>query len=82
MVDLYEGITVLPELATYDMTARQEQHIRHFKPPAPVREVSLVMHRTFVKRRLLDALKQQILLAVPEKIKKNKKHTIIPITSL
>ena len=79
MVDLYDGITVLPELATYDMTAKQEQHIRHFKHPAPVREVSLVMHRTFVKRRLLDALKQQIIKAVPDKLKKNKKQTIVPV---
>lgn len=79
MVDLYDGITILPELATLEMSAKQQQHIRYFKPPAPVREVSLVVHRTFVKRRLVEALKQQIVLSIPEKIKKNKKTFIVPL---
>jgi LysR family hydrogen peroxide-inducible transcriptional activator len=79
MVDLYDGITILPELATVGMLSGQQQHLRYFKQPAPVREVSLVTHRTFVKRRLVEALKQQILLAVPEKIKKNKKSFVVPI---
>ena len=79
MVDLYDGITILPELATLEMSAKQQAHIRYFKHPAPVREVSLVVHRTFVKRRLVEALKQQIVLSVPEKIKKNKKALIVPV---
>jgi len=79
MVDLYDGITILPELATLEMSAEQQQHIRSFKHPAPVREVSLVVHRTFVKRRLVEALKQQIVLCIPEKIKKNKKGLIVPV---
>ena len=79
MVDLYDGITVLPELATFDMSAKQHQHLRYFKHPAPVREVSLVMHRNFVKRRLVEALKQQIIATIPEKIKKNKKALVVPV---
>ena len=79
MVDLYDGITVLPELATFDMSAKQHQHLRYFKHPAPVREVSLVMHRNFVKRRLVEALKQQIIVTIPEKIKKNKKALVVPV---
>lgn len=79
MVDLYDGITILPELATLEMNTKQQQHIRYFKQPAPVREVSLVVHRTFVKRRLVEALKQQIVLSIPEKIKKNKRSFIVPL---
>lgn len=79
MVDLYDGITVLPELATFDMSAKQHQHLRYFKHPAPVREVSLVMHRNFVKRRLVEALKQQIIATIPEKIKKNKKALVVQV---
>jgi LysR family hydrogen peroxide-inducible transcriptional activator len=79
MVDLYDGIAVLPELATNDMSAKQLNQIRHFRHPAPVREVSLAMHRNFVKRRLIDVLKQEIVQSIPEKIKKNKKTLIIPI---
>jgi LysR family hydrogen peroxide-inducible transcriptional activator len=76
MVDLYDGITVLPELATMDMTARQLTHLRNFKQPAPVREVSLVIHRTFIKRRLVEALKHIILESIPEKIRKKKKLSL------
>jgi len=79
MVDMGDGITILPELATIDMPAKQHNNLRHFKHPAPVREVSLVTHRTFLKRRVVEALKQQILLSIPEKIQKNKKNVVVPI---
>jgi LysR family hydrogen peroxide-inducible transcriptional activator len=79
MVDLNDGITIIPELATLDMTTRQLQHLRHFRHPAPVREVSLVVHRDFVKRKLIEVLKQEILKAIPEKIRKNKKSAIVPV---
>ncbi len=80
MVDLNDGITVLPELATIDMTARQQQNLRHFKSPAPMREVSMVVHRHFIKKKLIEALKTEILKVVPEKIKKNGRSVIVPIT--
>lgn len=78
MVELNDGITIVPELATLDMPVRQSQLIRHFRKPVPMREVSLVVHRNFVKKRLIDILRQEILLAIPEKIRKNKTENIIP----
>src|ERR1700760_404413 len=77
MVELNDGITILPELATLDLTARQQQLIRHFKRPAPMREVSLVVHRDFVKQRLVQALHQEILKSVPEKIRQNKNQNVL-----
>lgn len=79
MVDLNDGITILPELATLDMPGKQIQLIRQFKSPAPVREVSVVVQRDFVKKRLIDALKQEIIASIPEKIKKNKAANVLPI---
>ncbi|HXB10211.1 MAG TPA: LysR substrate-binding domain-containing protein [Puia sp.] len=79
MVELNDGITILPELAALDLTAKQRQLIRHFKRPAPVREVSLVVHRDFVKQRLINVLHQEILRSVPEKLRQNKNHNLIPI---
>ncbi|MEI9943441.1 MAG: hypothetical protein WDN26_04405 [Chitinophagaceae bacterium] len=61
------------------MPAKQTQLIRHFKKPAPVREVSLVVHRNLVKKRLIDALRHEILLTVPEKVRKNKTSNVVPI---
>jgi len=79
MVDLYDGVTILPELATIDLTEEQKVHLRHFKQPVPVREVSLVVHRTFVKKRLVEAMKQEIMDHIPEKILKNKKTMVVPV---
>ena len=79
MVEINDGITILPELATFDMTAFQRNHLRYFKQPSPVREVSIVTHRDFVKRKLIELLKKEILAAVPEKLRNNKKKTIIPV---
>jgi LysR family hydrogen peroxide-inducible transcriptional activator len=79
MVDLNDGITILPELATFDMTAKQQNHLRHFKHPAPVREVSIIVHRDYVKKKLIEVLKQEILLAIPPKIKKNKIQNIVEV---
>jgi LysR family hydrogen peroxide-inducible transcriptional activator len=44
-----------------------------------MREVSLAVHRDFVKKRLIDALKAEIISAVPEKIKKNKKSFVVEV---
>jgi len=82
MVDLHDGITILPELATIDMSFKQRQNLRYFKPPAPMREVSMVVHRHFVKKKLIEVLKQEILKVIPDKIKKNKKTVVIPIDTL
>lgn len=79
MVELNDGITILPELAAMDLTVKQRQLIRHFKKPTPMREVSLVVHRDFVKQRLVQALQQEILLSVPEKLRQNKNQNVVPI---
>ena len=65
MVDMNNGITILPELALSDLTAKQKKNIRYFKPPAPVREVSIVTYRYFVKYHLIELLRKEIIKSVP-----------------
>ncbi len=79
MVDMNDGITILPELSTQDMTSRQLSQIRYFKRPAPMREVSIVVHRDFVKKRLIEILKEEILASIPPKIVLNKNKYVIPV---
>lgn len=79
MVDLYDGITVLPELAIGGLSARQKDQVKKFKQPAPVREVSMVVRRAYLKRKLLEALKAEILQGIPEKLKKNKNSYVVSI---
>ena len=79
MVDTNDGITILPELATLELNAAQQQQVRKFRNPAPMREVSLVVHRDFIKKRLVEMLKQQIIESIPEKIRKNKNSLVVPV---
>jgi LysR family hydrogen peroxide-inducible transcriptional activator len=79
MVELSDGLTILPELASMELTGKQQDQLREFKRPAPMREVSLVVHRDFLKKRLVEILKNEIIAAVPEKIRKNKAANVVPI---
>jgi LysR family hydrogen peroxide-inducible transcriptional activator len=78
-VDKNGGITLLPELATYDLNNAKKNMLRYFKSPAPVREISLVTLKTFTKTRLVNILKQTILDTLPPQMKKKKKIELVPI---
>lgn len=78
MVELNDGITILPELATMGLRVSQLQLLRHFRSPAPMREVSLVVHRDFVKRKLVEIFRKEIVASIPDKIKKNKGE-VVPV---
>lgn len=82
MVEINDGITILPELTTLDLTPKQQQLLRSFKKPAPMREVSIVVHRDFVKKKLIEALKKEIIAAVPEKIKNNRSNYVVPVNEV
>ncbi|AUD00764.1 hydrogen peroxide-inducible genes activator [Spirosoma pollinicola] len=68
LIDKQDGFTLLPYLATLDMDAVRQSRLRPFDAPAPVREVSLVMHRSFLKRHLINAFKQDILANLPSEL--------------
>jgi LysR family hydrogen peroxide-inducible transcriptional activator len=61
MVQGGHGLTLVPALS---ITAG-DPHVRRFVSPEPVRQVSLVVRRPFVRRRLLAALAQAVRQAVP-----------------
>jgi LysR family hydrogen peroxide-inducible transcriptional activator len=79
LVELNDGITILPEMATFEMTAKQKSLLRKFKQPIPMREVSIITHRDHVKKNLIEILKKEIINSVPDKILKNKPAMVVPI---
>ncbi|MCK7553490.1 LysR substrate-binding domain-containing protein [Chitinophaga sedimenti] len=79
MVELNEGYTILPELSLQELNARQMNMVRFFKAPEPVREISLVTHRYFVKQAVIEAFKKEILESVPEKMKVKKAKKVVDI---
>ncbi len=70
IVEQKRGITFLPELAIADFSSEQMERVRYFHTPEPVREISIVVHRQDLKRRLIERLEQEILSHVPQKMKK------------
>ncbi|PVX52032.1 LysR family hydrogen peroxide-inducible transcriptional activator [Balneicella halophila] len=68
------GFTLVPELSTLHIKEDQPYLIR-FEEPQPTREVSLVVHHSFSKEALLDALRDCIQENLPNVVKK-KKHFV------
>lgn len=79
VVDMYEGITVLPYLAMHDLTPPQKNNIRFFKEPAPARKIGLVSFRYFVKEKMLNALRDEIQGCIPTEMHSHKKKQILEI---
>src|ERR1700744_6131861 len=79
MVDQNNGAPILPELALAELTDKQLDKVRHFKEPEPAREVSIVVQNNFLKRRMIDALKNEILELVPKRMRSKKKKEVIEI---
>lgn len=79
MVDMNNGATLLPELALEELSSKQLSKVRHFKSPEPVREISLATHKNFIKKRMLNALKEEILTVIPKSMKQKKKKDIVGI---
>lgn len=65
LVGMGQGITILPALAVESLDPDQRQRVWPFQTPVPVREVSFATHRNFLKNDLIEALKEEILAAVP-----------------
>ncbi|WP_194775069.1 hydrogen peroxide-inducible genes activator [Pararhodonellum marinum] len=68
MVNSYQGITLLPELATADLGEEEKQRLREFEGEQPIREVSIILTRNFLKRKLVELLYQEILESIPERM--------------
>lgn len=79
MVDQNNGTTILPELALSDLTEKQLDKVRYFKTPEPAREISMVTQKNFIKRRMIEALKAEIMDFVPKRMRNKKKKELLDI---
>jgi LysR family hydrogen peroxide-inducible transcriptional activator len=68
MVNRYEGVTLLPELATVDLSDEEKSRLRPFKGTAPIREVSIILNRNFLKQKLVELLYKEITDAIPQEM--------------
>jgi len=81
MVESNQGLTILPSLALRYMTKAQQKNVRHFKRPAPVRQIGMVTYRHYVKEKLIAALHEGILKYVPEEMKQSRGKDVLEVKS-
>ncbi len=78
LVEQKFGMTLLPYLALqYIKEKKKLNQIREFANPVPKREVGIIHTKTFIKKHLLNALKEEILKVIPEELKKDKSGLIV-----
>ncbi len=77
IVEAEVGFTLLPELAVDELNEEQQQNIRGFNEKTPVREISLVMHRSFLKKNLIQELNIEIKAAIPFEMQDAKRGEVI-----
>jgi LysR family hydrogen peroxide-inducible transcriptional activator len=77
MADENGGATILPELALTELSDKYLEKVRYFKDPQPAREISIVIRKNFLKRRMIEALKNEMLEFVPKRMRSKKKKEVI-----
>jgi len=77
MVNRYKGITLLPELATEGLSEEEFSRLRPFKGDAPIREVSLILTRSFLKQKLVNLLFEEIQYVIPKHMLTNKNGKLV-----
>lgn len=72
IVQMNQGLTIIPELARFQLSKERQKGLRQFVAPIPVREISLLSYRHFVKEKLMLAIEDEIMTAVKPLLIKSK----------
>jgi len=73
LVDRYEGLTIIPQLAAMNLSTPQKRNLREFVDPPPAREISLVCLQSFPRKKMLENLRDEIMLKLPIRAGKKKR---------
>lgn len=65
IVDNNSGLTIIPEMAIEELNERQKQNIRPLKSITPVREISLITRKEFLRERVLGIIIDEVKKSVP-----------------
>lgn len=76
LVDTEGGMTLIPELAYLELNKERQKQAKPLETK-PVREVSLITNRLFVKKLVLEALKDEILKCIPQDFQNNHQGEIV-----
>ncbi len=68
IVDQNEGLTVIPEMAIANLSETQKKNVRSFRNSTPVREISLITRKEFLRERLINIIIGEVKAAVPRSL--------------
>lgn len=77
MVNRYKGLTLLPELATWELSPEEKSRLRAFVGTSPTREVSIILNRSFLKQKLVELLFKAITEAIPYEMTSKAKGKVV-----
>lgn len=73
-----KSATLLPYLSVSNLAREEHKYIRQFSAPVPMRTVGLIVHKHFVKKKVLELLQKEIIKkVVPALPKSNLKAEIL-----
>jgi LysR family transcriptional regulator, hydrogen peroxide-inducible genes activator len=80
MVENNGGVTIIPELCLEDFLEHQLENVRYFEEPQPVRQISYVTNKYFIKNKLAQAFIKHTLAQIPDSMKaqKVKQNILLP----
>ncbi len=79
IVDENGGYAIIPELHVPLLSESQQANVRTLVNPEPMREIAFVVHRNFVRERLLNILAESVKSIIPQSMV-NQKISKFPIT--
>lgn len=68
IVDDNSGLTIIPEMAIEELNETQKKNVRPLKGVTPVREISLITRKEFLRERVLDIIVSEVKSAVPREL--------------
>ncbi|HLT41425.1 MAG TPA: hydrogen peroxide-inducible genes activator [Sphingobacteriaceae bacterium] len=79
MVDMNGGVTILPQLSILEFSEDELEKVRYFKAPEPSREISLLTNKHFLKEKVVNILKKEIIESIPTHLRDKKKKDLLQI---
>ena len=79
IVDDNDGLTVIPEMAIYNLSEQQKKNVRPFKNVTPVREISLITRKEFIRERLIQIIADEVRRLFPHHQDPALKKYVVPL---
>lgn len=76
-VKLNKGISLLPYLATRGFPEKEAKKLSYFKEAVPVRTIGLLTHQHFVKKQVLEFMKEEIQAKILPLLKSSESEIVI-----